>query len=616
MPRPITISKHLIINVPIDTFWELVSDTSRINHAMGLPAMRWSDETDADGRVRVIGHTDYLGMHLRWIEHPYEWIAPSYHQVTREFLDQPLIHSLTVGATVIALDATRCEVISTVTLRPRTRSTGLIARAIVAKLVRDHVRQLRRLEQVYAARSSDYFPPTKTPQIDWAVLEQRLELLRSAPVNGGGLEQLLELIQNGRDEDVAQMRPFVLADSWGLERMSVLRMFLFATKAGLLDLHWDILCPNCRVSRDTFSNLRDLTGQSHCDSCRIEYNVNFDDYVELRFSVHPAIRQTNSTTFCAIGGPSYNRHILAQQRLEADEQRLIHVDLPAGTYRARILGSENRCTVELRDDALPTTAQLSISDGGVEPAALALAAGPLTFQVHNHANRSHLLIIERSTWGTPFVSAALVTTMPEFRALFSSEVLAPGLGLAVQNLTILFSDLKNSTPLYEDIGDSSAYALVRDHFDTVFAAISKHGGSIVKTIGDAVMAVFPTPKAGVAAALQMLAGIAADNAKRPAHLPPLIIKLGLHSGPCIAVNANDVLDYFGTTVNAAARAQAVSIGGDVVITKDVMSDPHVQELVAEHTLEIEQFTRDLKGLQRPYELFRLQPVDAALQAGS
>ena len=615
--QPIVLERQLTITVPASEFWKLISDTGRSNHAMGLPPIIWSEEKRAD-RIVVVGTSKYLGVPMRWIEHPFEWIYQKYFRVEREFLKQPLIYSITTGSAIRPLDAARCEVTSLTTIKPRNMAGRTIAHGLIYKMVQDHVALLRQLEAAWHARAEAYFPPAQRVQIDLDTLQARLQRMDEVPLGGGGLENLLHLIQTGRDEDVAQMRPFLLADEWGLERMMVLRMFLYATVAGILELHWDILCPNCRISRDVFRSLRDLQGQAHCETCRIEYNINFDDYVELRFNVHPAIREASHAMFCSLAGPSYNRHVLAQQRIAAHETRTIMLPLAEGGYRIRMLGSEQRCIVAVHPDHTTTQITLEMTSEGMLPLEATLAPGEVQLQVTNTDTREHLWILERDIWGIPFVSAALVTTLPEFRTLFSSEVLAPGLGVSIRNLTFLFSDLKNSTPMYEQIGDSSAYALVRNHFDTLFASIARQHGTIVKTIGDAVMAVFASPAAGIQAALEMIHAVAVDNAARP-DSPALTLKVGLHSGPAIAVNANDVLDYFGTTVNAAARAQAVSIGGDIVITSDVYEDPHVQEVLASYPLQLEEFTRDLKGLQHSYILYRLtpQPVDqpeAPLQA--
>ena len=133
-----------------------------------------------------------------------------------------------------------------------------------------------------------------------------------------------------------------------------------------------------------------------------------------------------------------------------------------------------------------------------------------------------MLILERADWGNEGVSAALVTSLQEFRTMFSSQVLAPGLGVSVRNLTLLFSDLKDSTAMYERVGDSPAYARVRDHFGIMGEAIAEHNGAIVKTIGDAVMAVFSVPADAVAAALAIQEGIARYNEharpRRPAYV--------------------------------------------------------------------------------------------------
>jgi class 3 adenylate cyclase len=193
--------------------------------------------------------------------------------------------------------------------------------------------------------------------------------------------------------------------------------------------------------------------------------------------------------------------------------------------------------------------------------------------------------------------------MDEFRQLFSSQVLAPGIGVAIRNLTFLFSDLKGSTMLYDTIGDSPAYARVRDHFDVMKAIIAEQHGALVKTIGDAVMAVFPSAEDAVEASLAIQREFIAGQRTRGE--PALHVKLGLHRGPCIAVNANELLDYFGSTVNIAARVQNESIGGDIVVTPEILGDPVVRKILERDSPEIETFERTLKGFSQAFTLSRL-----------
>jgi len=127
-------------------------------------------------------------------------------------------------------------------------------------------------------------------------------------------------------------------------------------------------------------------------------------------------------------------------------------------------------------------------------------------------------------------------------------------------------------------------------------------GAIVKTIGDSVMATFATPADGVRAALEIQRRIRAldtDGAVDAARL----VKIGLHTGPCVAVTANERLDYFGTSVNIASRVAGACLPGQIALTADVLADPHPAALVAEHTLEPDSVS--LRGISRPVELYRL-----------
>ena len=81
----------------------------------------------------------------------------------------------------------------------------------------------------------------------------------------------------------------------------------------------------------------------------------------------------------------------------------------------------------------------------------------------------------------------------------------------------------------------------------------------------------------------MQARIAPFNADAGGEL--IRLKVGLHAGACLAVTLNDRLDYFGQTVNIAARVQALAGADEIVVTDDVLSLPGAAELVA--GLEVE-----------------------------
>lgn len=602
--KPFRLKQSTIVPLGLAAVWEIAAQTSKVNHAVGLPPLVYSERTRNDGVREVVGNARQYGLPVQWVEHPFEWVYQKELWVERVFEHFPPLDRLIGGTILIPHTSISTEVETFVDVFPKNLLGYPVGWFIANQMITGQAAFFRSVAQ--KPNSSNYFPPARKVRANRNVLQELRNRMRDLPCDQQLIDRLFELIQTQRDEDVATMRPFVLADAWGAERLSLLRVFLYATWTGLLDMNWDVLCPNCRVAREPSPHLRDLTATAHCEVCNIRYDVNFDEYVELRFSVNPKVRSASNATFCALGSPALNEHIVAQARLKPNEQRELTVQLGTGGYRLRMLGIEQRCTIQAQA-AGATSATINLTATGPDQAALNVANRPVTLNVHNTTDREQLLIIEHDAWGVGRVSASLVSTLPEFRSLFSSEVLAPGLGLAIKNLTILFSDIKNSTPMYEKHGDSSAYAMVRDHFDVLFKAIEQHNGSIVKTIGDAVMAVFASPSDGIAAALAIHHNMQQANQARPER-PPIVIKIGLHTGTCIAVNANEVLDYFGTTVNAAARAQGLSVGDDVVLTSDVMESAGVRALLSQHDLLSEPFTHNLKGISQVFTLYRLMPM--------
>ena len=224
--------------------------------------------------------------------------------------------------------------------------------------------------------------------------------------------------------------------------------------------------------------------------------------------------------------------------------------------------------------------------------------------LRNQTGGAILATIEDLAWTTGATSAAQVTTMQEFRELFSSEVLAPEQQLAVSHIAFLFSDLKGSTQLYEGIGDAPAYSRVNRHFDFIRQAVGQGGGSVVKTMGDGVMCAFHRLDDALRTAIALQAHVT-DWCGEQSIDPPLSLKVGVHHGPAIAMTANDQLDYFGRTVNLAARVADQSRGADVVVLRDVL-DQAGESLLGEYRgVAAEPFTTTLRGLAHDQRLVRL-----------
>jgi class 3 adenylate cyclase len=222
----------------------------------------------------------------------------------------------------------------------------------------------------------------------------------------------------------------------------------------------------------------------------------------------------------------------------------------------------------------------------------------------NQFDREILATLVKANWMEDACTAAFVTTLQEFRHAFSAEVLRPGQELTVGAVALLFTDLKGSTAMYQRIGDATAFRLVRDHFDILMECVRRNNGGIVKTIGDAVMAAFLRADDAVRAAIEMHQGIEEKNALESG-TEKLRVKVGIHYGPCYAVNLNERLDYFGATVNIAARTEGQCEGGDIVISKEAFNEAGVQAAIEGAGLNASRMIRSLKGFEREFELYKI-----------
>jgi class 3 adenylate cyclase len=411
---------------------------------------------------------------------------------------------------------------------------------------------------------------------------------------------------------LAHLRPYVLADAWGVPRRQVLELCLWATRVGLFDLQWDILCPLCQGVQASSNALASMVGEVHCPTCNVDVRANFDRSIEVTFRPNEAIRVVEAVSYC-VAGPRVTPHVLSQQLLEPGDERELTLHLESGRYRVRALGKPGGQYLAAADEG-ERDLQVAVPSDNWPDDEKVISLSP-TINVANRSDAERLVILERTAWSDQAATAAEVTTLQVFRDLFSREILRPGEQISVGSLAVLFTDLRDSTGMYRRLGDAPAFGQVLDHFQVLREEIDREDGAIVKTIGDAVMAVFRRPGGGLKAILRAQERVA----NPPAGALPLHLKVGLHYGPCIAVTLNDRLDYFGSVVNMAARLEGLSTGSDVVISDVVRNDPEVAELLGSTASELqaERFASPLKGFDDgEFGLWRISRQPAPVAAAS
>ena len=170
--------------------------------------------------------------------------------------------------------------------------------------------------------------------------------------------------------------------------------------------------------------------------------------------------------------------------------------------------------------------------------------------------------------------------------------------LPIRKVYLVFTDVVASTSMYE-AGEEAALQIVQEHFKIIFSAFEA-SGRIVKTIGDAVMGAFTSGEKALFAVAKVLDDM--KDMKRPDGTP-FQIRIGMHAGPALLVPLNGIQDYFGRTVNVAARVESKAVGGECLVSEGVLTDTSARKAFDQLLADGYGFTRtetmSLKGVPKP-----------------
>lgn len=470
--------------------------------------------------------------------------------------------------------------------------------------------------------------------VDTTQLTEALAQLENSQAWAPGLiDALRELISSGPDEALFQINPITFASSRGWAPDLGIQLFLHATRVGLAQIDWSLRCCGCGELVSNRGGLAQLDHDFYCASCASSSPANLDENVEVSFTVPANIRALRFHEPEALSledyffGFRFSRNIvirgLDKQLIEfLREQALVLTWLEPGAEQVFELDLAEEGWVVGNPRMMITTIgartsevrelTLEYGDHAFDPRP-ELAPGPVRLTLRNPSDErvrvfSYFTPIVTYFDYLPHLSGRRLLNCSEFRRCLGTEVVRPGTGIPVKDCTLLFTDLRGSTAMYDRIGDSAAFELVTEHFEAMAQIVTRCGGVVVKTMGDAIMASFNNPADGVRAALQILLDIPPMH-EADAERQQLQPKVGLHRGPCIVVNQNDMVDYFGQTVNIAARVQGEAAGNELCITEAIWDEVREDQMVADSLREfgaLEREVRALKGVSESVPLYRVR----------
>ncbi len=201
------------------------------------------------------------------------------------------------------------------------------------------------------------------------------------------VERLATHLETAEDAALFHIDVYALAREWGVDKKTLLELFIRGLHEGVFRMEWEYHCPHCGgVPSETLS-IHSAKSENYCELCKVGFTNRLDDNIEVFFSIHPEVRK-------------------------------ISPDFKTG-YAKRMM--------------------------------------------------SDIMGMKAFRWqGSSVIRGVDIVQNPVYRELMGDEVLLSDQSLEILKSTILFTDIKGSTQMYTELGDSKAFQLVREHFRILF----------------------------------------------------------------------------------------------------------------------------------------------------
>lgn len=561
----------------LEEIWALISDTSRINEVMGLPRMTFHEEEG-----RTYGSYTMLGMRQEWYEVPWEWVYGRFIRMERIFRSGFARYQ---RAFFIINDAPYGPI-------PVSFYFGWIPRnlfwtAVLKAYEKRFIASMKRALGTLSASSAGAIAPfilqgdgsPKLPYADDADkhfntdrFRRSIEKLQESDIfSRPALDRFSAYLVGAPDDRLFRLRPRQIAREAEIRLEELIPVMLYLTKAGVLDMSWEIVCPNCRGIKDHLHHLWETPGGGVCDKCSIDFRKSGLDLLEIAFRLNPEIKMVDEVLFCS-AEPAKKPQVLVQKKVGAGEAHSLRLPLSPGRYRLIRMDTLGVNFLDIDPDDDGEDVFWSSGETGKH-----FTVGPdPVIRMQNDRDEMSIFVVQDNDIDRDVLRPSDLFNFQEFRDLFPDEKLADGISINIGMQNILFADVAGSSGLYRSVGDARAFAMIRQFYREAHNIARACRGAIVKTIGDAVMLSFSDPQNALRAALRFVSFLDGSDAGLP-----LRARVTVNRGPCLAVNLNSAIDYFGNPVNTAAKLQAFVAGGEIGLTRDFVEEPSVTAYLKE-----------------------------------
>jgi class 3 adenylate cyclase len=471
--------------------------------------------------------------------------------------------------------------------------------------------------------------------INESILHQKIQSLLQYPIlNKQLVKTIADILKTLDDSNLFRINPLHFAKQHDLNEAACIDIFIHGAKIGLFDLSYEIVCPACYGIVENHYALAEFEKESfYCALCHIDIPTSLDEAVEVSFTLHPSVKELTLSPLSDL--KHFHRYYFSSNAQKSEQvlnfcsekviQELL-ILVPDEPYKISLEVTNNETyqivSVENNSYAIfdfneshegqANTINIDLLPTAFTPSQLQMPLGACEIHITNQTKNTlgclimkldereqiHELIEQYPGTMIPIFTPKMLLNNQSFRDLFRVQPLSENFNVNVKNLTIMFTDLRGSTEMYDKAGDVFAYKLVKTHFQILTQTVRQFSGAIVKTMGDAIMATFSRPLDGFLASLEMLKKIEQMNESSQTSGYQIGLKVGLNEGPALAVVNDERIDYFGQSVNIAARVQGLAQAGEIWMTQSILDSPGVLEKLSTSHYKSEEHSASLKGVEQ------------------
>jgi class 3 adenylate cyclase len=477
--------------------------------------------------------------------------------------------------------------------------------------------------------------------INETILEQKIDALKSFPVlKNEHIQIFKEAILKEDDWGLIHINPIQFSKKYSIPSSDGVNLFIHSSKIGLMDMSYQMVCPRCGGYAFSHNSLDTIQpDEFFCSVCYIKNQSNLDDMVEVTFSIHMSIKtlQINplgnfNDYFKFYFSPNYIKSkelldfISTRMRnfivIDADQTLDIEFDSSINPVFQLICIEKNSSAMLYFKNQGQDIQEIDILPKGFNPDKVEISSHKKSIKlknrtkeklgiIENYPNPDKIIEIVKAhpTKIENFLTGKMLLNNQSFRDLYRIQNLSKEMNLNIKSLTVMFTDLRGSTEMYDKAGDILAYQLVQEHFQILIESVRKYSGSVVKTMGDAIMATFSNPVEGLLTSLEMMNKINELNEKWKSKGYQIGLKVGLHEGSALAVVNDERLDYFGQTVNIAARVQGLASAGEIWLSDSVFNSLGIQNELEKNDYSFEKSKATLKGVGEKAIVYKCYPSE-------